>query len=68
MKTQKAGASDQRVTYSLMACCLIELSVMMDALYICLVLNGSHWACVLTEPWKGGLYEKILNRIKFYYV
>lgn len=34
MKTQKAGPSDQLVTYCLMACCLIELSVVMDVFYI----------------------------------
>lgn len=37
MKTQKAGPSDQLVTYSLMACCLVELSVMIDVFDICLV-------------------------------
>lgn len=58
MKTWKAGPSDQLVTCSLMACCLIELSVMMDTLYICLGQYGSHWACVLMEPWKGGLWEE----------
>jgi hypothetical protein len=37
VKTQKAGPSDQLVTCSLMACCLVELSAMMDVFYICLV-------------------------------
>lgn len=68
MKIQKAGASDQLVTYSLMACCLIELSMMMDMFYICLVLYGSHWACVLMEHWKGSLRETMFSCIKFYYV
>lgn len=65
MKTQKAGPSDQLVTYCLMACCLIELSVVMDVFYIWLFQQplGMRADGVLER-----LVCELFNRIGFYYV